>query len=295
MSAACAAVSRASTRSRSQPYAAHTRPPLTDPKGWECQLNADGGAMDRNYPVQVHARLDAQPRHLRGLQQRPVPERPGQGVDGAGEGESMSQAHPVQGSVGAAFGGVEVEMTVYVQQARQAGVQPLKPRDDGQGDGAIAAEDQDGVTIGERRAEPVRKLLQAGCHLAGVLREWPLPVRPPDLLRQIPVIADQQPGVAQRLDKPGITQSRRCLILPRGVTARAAGHADDRQSHHLPIMDRPRVSPVRAVPTAQDTAAEGRQSSASLVTVAQLRAVPATAAEVGPPARASMRRSSLGG
>jgi hypothetical protein len=40
---------------------------------------------------------------------------------------------------------------------------------------------------------------------------------------------------------------------------------------------------------------QGRQSSASLLTVAQLRAVPATAEEVGPPTLASMRRNSLGG
>ncbi len=42
-------------------------------------------------------------------------------------------------------------------------------------------------------------------------------------------------------------------------------------------------------------AGQGPQSSASLLTVAQLRAVPATGAEVGPPARASTRRSSLRG
>ena len=128
-------------------------------------------------------------------------------------------------------------MTIHVQQARRPGVQPLEPRHGGQGDRAIAAQDHDGVTIGEQRAEPVRKLLQAGRYLASVLREWPRPVRPPDLLRQIPVIADQKPGVAQRLDKPGVTQSRRCLILPRSVTARAARHAYDRQSPHVPIMD----------------------------------------------------------
>ena len=42
-------------------------------------------------------------------------------------------------------------------------------------------------------------------------------------------------------------------------------------------------------------ASQGPQSSASLLTVAQLRAVPATGAEVGPPALASTRRSSLRG
>jgi hypothetical protein len=57
------------------------------------------------------------------------------------------------------------------------------------------------------------------------LGEWLLPVRPPDLLRQIPVIADQKPGVVQRLDQPGLTQSRGCQILPGGVAARAARHA----------------------------------------------------------------------
>jgi hypothetical protein len=130
-------------------------------------------------------------------------------------------------------------MTVHVQQARRPGVQPPEPGDDGEGDRAIAAQDQDGVTIGEQRAEPVRKFLQAGCYLALVLREWPLPVRPPDLLRQIPVIADHKPGVLQRLDKSSLAQDRRCLILPGSVTARAARHAYDRQPHHFPIMDQP--------------------------------------------------------
>ena len=41
--------------------------------------------------------------------------------------------------------------------------------------------------------------------------------------------------------------------------------------------------------------AQRPHSSSSLVTVAQLRAVPPTRAEVGPPALASTRRSSLGG
>ena len=75
--------------------------------------------------------------------------------------------------------------------------------------------------------------------MADILREWPLPVRPPDLLRQIPVIADQKPGVVQRVDEPSVTQGRRCLILPGSVTARAARHAYDRQSPHSLIMDQP--------------------------------------------------------
>jgi hypothetical protein len=119
-------------------------------------------------------------------------------------------------------------VTVHVQQAGRPGVQPLEAREDGKGDRAIAAQDQDGVTIGERRAEAVRKVLQAGCYLARVLREWLLPVRPPDLLRQIPVIADRQARVRQHFDEPGRAQGGRCQILSGGVTARAARHADDR-------------------------------------------------------------------
>jgi hypothetical protein len=42
-------------------------------------------------------------------------------------------------------------------------------------------------------------------------------------------------------------------------------------------------------------ASQGPQSLTSLLTVAQLRAVPATAVEVGPPALANTRRSSLRG
>jgi hypothetical protein len=128
-------------------------------------------------------------------------------------------------------GGVEIELAVHVQQARRPGVQPLKPGHDGEGDRAIAAENQDSVTIAEQPDEPFGEFYQTASDLVDVLRQWPPSVWPPDLLRQVPVIADHKPGVVQRLAEASVTQRRRRLVLPGSVAARAARHADDANVH----------------------------------------------------------------
>lgn len=63
---------------------------------------------------------------------------------------------------------------------------------------------------------------------------------------------------------------------------------------HVRIQAAISALPALALP-AGAPASQGPQSLTSLLTVAQLRAVPATAAEVGPSALASARRSSLRG
>jgi hypothetical protein len=57
------------------------------------------------FPFSSQPGVNAQPCDLPRLQQRPVSERIGDGIDAAGKGEGMGQAHPVEGTVGGAFGG----------------------------------------------------------------------------------------------------------------------------------------------------------------------------------------------
>ena len=82
------------------------------------------------------------------------------------------------------------------------------------------------------------------------------------------------------------------------MSPRRRGRAFHHDDLHLPDQDH---SPIPAASLARRHRPEGAptsqgpQSLTSLLTVAQLRAVPATAAEVGPPALASTRRSSLRG
>jgi hypothetical protein len=79
----------------------------------------------------------------------------------------------------------------------------------------------------------------------------------------------------------------------------AAGRGRDRDRPGLGVWLRPRPGPARDLAaqlvTPRAAARQDPHSSTSLLTVAQLRAVPATAAEVGPPTLARIRRRSLRG
>jgi hypothetical protein len=80
---------------------------------------------------------------------------------------------------------------------------------------------------------------------------------------------------------------------PRSVRAASLGH--HRRKVGAAVTAQVAFYAQRLLLPEGAPARQGPQSLASLLTVAQLRAVPATAAEVGPPALASTRRSSLRG
>ena len=91
-------------------------------------------------PLGGESEIDAQERHPVRVEKGSMPQSTTHRVDRPGQFEPVSHAHPVERPVGGAFGGVAVQMAVYVKQGRRAFRRVPHRRHTGQRAGAVAPE-----------------------------------------------------------------------------------------------------------------------------------------------------------
>ena len=180
-------------------------------------------------PLGGESEIDAQERHPVRVEKGSMPQSTTHRVDRPGQVEPVSHAHPVERPVDGAFGGVAVQMAVYVKQGRRAfpsrpASPPHRPTRRCSCPRARARH--------RRHVTPTSAACVTGTgfrHRRHILRAGIDSIRPPDLLRQISCIDDFSSSRDQRRDQPGIAQRARRAVLAGRVTGCTARVSDHRQ------------------------------------------------------------------